>query len=150
MDLKTPTELSISAKGDNLKMYAIIGMGEESQNIEIPCMFFESKQDAEGYLSQIPWLQRYGNNGVIYDDGMEDPIMYVIPEGLYDKIVPSFLLTILPQNIIDGGDSQRITYGKATGLHFFTHYNDRQQRICYYVLMQIKSGDTLVGFGGER
>jgi hypothetical protein len=70
------------------EMYAIIGMGEESQNIEIPCMFFETQQAAEGYFSQIPWLQRYDTSGFIFDDGAEDPIIYAMPERLSCKLTP--------------------------------------------------------------
>jgi hypothetical protein len=36
-------------------MYVLIGMGEEPQNIEIPCMFFDTREDAESHLSQIPY-----------------------------------------------------------------------------------------------
>ncbi|MGD8400772.1 MAG: hypothetical protein PVH64_07550 [Bacillota bacterium] len=129
-------------------MYAIIGMGEESQNIEAPCMLFETKQDAEGHLSKIPWLYRCENSGVIYDDGMEDPIMYVIPEGLYDKAVPPALLATLPQEIINRA-KDNLTYGKAVGLHFFTCYNDRPKRVTYYVLLQVQPGKAFVGFAGE-
>jgi hypothetical protein len=31
-------------------MFVLIAMGEEPQNIEIPCMFFETRQDAEEHL----------------------------------------------------------------------------------------------------
>jgi hypothetical protein len=57
-------------------MYVLIGMGEESQNIEIPCMFFETREDAEIHLSGIPWLHRCENNGAAGGNGMEDPTIY--------------------------------------------------------------------------
>jgi hypothetical protein len=60
-------------------------MGEETQNIEIPCMFFETRRAAETHLSQIPWLQRRENNVAVYDDGAEDSSLYVLSEALYDK-----------------------------------------------------------------
>jgi hypothetical protein len=128
-------------------MYVLIGMGEESQNIETPCMVFETRQAAEGYLSQIPWLHRYNTSGFIYDDGAEDPILYAIPEGLYDQTVPPALLATLPQNIIVRA-KQHITYGQAAGFHFFTYYNDRRKRIDYYTLMKVKPGEKFVGFAG--
>jgi hypothetical protein len=127
-------------------MYAIITMGEESQNLEIPCMLFETKQDAEDHLSNIPYLHRCKNNGVA-DDGMEDPTMYVIPEGLYDKPVPSALWAALPQKIVSRAKDD-LTYGKLVGLHFFTYYNDQVKRITYYVLMQAPPGKAFVGFAG--
>jgi hypothetical protein len=57
-------------------MYAIIGMGEESQNIETPCMLFETRQDAERHLAQIPWLYRCENSDGIAADGMVKPTLY--------------------------------------------------------------------------
>jgi hypothetical protein len=81
-------------------MYVLIGMGEESQNIEIPCMFFDTREDAEIHLSGIPWLHRCENNGAAGGNGKEEPAMYVIPEGLYDKPVPLALLPVLPQKIV--------------------------------------------------
>jgi hypothetical protein len=128
-------------------MYAIIAMGEEPQNIEIPCMLFETKEDAEDYLSQIPWLHRCENNGSIDGDGMENPIMYVIPEGLYDKPIPLALLSALPQKIVSRAKGE-LTYGKVVGMHFFTYYNDQPKRITYYVLMQVQPKKAFVGFLG--
>jgi hypothetical protein len=128
-------------------MYVLIGMGDESQNIEIPCMLFETKQDAEDYLSRIPWLHRCENNGAAGGNGMEDPIMYVIPDGLYDKPVPLALLPALPQKIVSRAKGE-LTYGKVVGTHFFTYYNDQAKRIIYYVLMQVQAGEAFLGFAG--
>jgi hypothetical protein len=128
-------------------MYAIIAMGEETQNIEIPCMFFKTRQDAEEHLSQIPWLYRCKGNGIVGDDGMEEPTMYVIPEGLYDKPVPLVLLSALPKKIISRSKGD-LTYGKVVGMHFFTYYNDHPKRIAYYAIMQVHSGEAFVGYAG--
>jgi hypothetical protein len=130
-------------------MYVLIAMGEESQDIEIPCMFFETREDAEIHLSQIPWLHRCENNGVVDDDGMEEPTMYVIPDGLYDKPVPLALLPALPKKIVSRAKGD-LTYGKVVGTHFFTYYNDWSKRIAYYVLMQVQPGEAFVGFAGYR
>jgi hypothetical protein len=130
-------------------MYAIVGMGEETQNIETPCMLFETRQDAEGYLSQIPWLHRCANNSVLDDADREETTLYVIPEGLYDEPVPPALLTTLSRKL-NGRAKEKLTYGKAAGMHFFTYYNDRCKRISYYVLMPVKPGEAFVGFAGER
>jgi hypothetical protein len=60
-------------------MYAIVGMGDESQNVETPCMLFETRHDAERHLEQIPWFYRCENDSVVVaDDGMEDPTLYVM------------------------------------------------------------------------
>jgi hypothetical protein len=123
-------------------MYVLIAMGKESQSIEIPCMFFETRQDAEIHLSGIPWLHRCKNNGVVDADGMEDPTMYVIPDGLYDKPVPLALLPVLPQKIVSRAKDD-LTYGKVVGTHFFTYYNDRYKPIIYYVLMQVQPGSMV-------
>jgi hypothetical protein len=45
-------------------MYAIVGMGDESQNVETPCMLFETRHDAERHLEQIPWFYRCENDSV--------------------------------------------------------------------------------------
>jgi hypothetical protein len=127
-------------------MYAIIAMGEEPQTLETPCMLFETRQDAEDHLSQIPWLHRCENNGVGDDDGMEEPAMYVISAGLYDKSIPLALLPALPQKIVSRAKGD-ITYGKVVGTHFFTYYNDQHKRIDYYSLMKVTSGAAFVGFG---
>jgi hypothetical protein len=127
-------------------MYAIIAMGEEPQTLETPCMLFETRQDAEDHLSRIPWLHRCENNGAAGGNGMEDPIMYVIPDGLYDKPVPLALLPALPQKIVSRAKGD-ITYGKVAGTHFFNYYNDRYKRIIYYVLMQVQPGAAFLGFG---
>jgi hypothetical protein len=128
-------------------MYAIIAMGEEPQNIETPCMLFETRKDAEDQLSQIPYLYRCENNGPVGDNSLEDPTMYVIPEGLYDKPVPSALWAALPQKIVSRAKDD-LTYGKVVGLHFFTYYNDQAKRVTYYVLMQVPPGKAFVGFAG--
>jgi hypothetical protein len=120
-------------------MYALIGLGEEPQNLEITCMFFKTKPDAEAYISQIPWLRR--------DDGETDIIYYEIPEELYNQTVSSALLTTLPQSIIRRAKPD-LTYGQAVGLHFFSNYNDRQRRIVDYALIKIKPGEKYVGFDG--
>jgi hypothetical protein len=130
------------------EMYALIGMGVESQNIEIPCLIFETKQDAKGYLSQIPWLQCYDPSGVTTDDSAEDPIIYTMPTGLYEQTIPSAAVATLPQHIVNYAQ-QDITYGKAAGLHFFTYYNDRRKRIDYYTLMKVIPGAPFVGFDGR-
>jgi hypothetical protein len=120
-------------------MYAIIGMGEEPQNLEITCMFFETKQAAEAYIAKIPWLRR--------DASEEDLIFFEIPEELYEETIPPALLATLPQNIIERAKPD-ITYGQAAGLHFFSHYNDRRTRIAYYALMEVSPSEKLVGFEG--
>jgi hypothetical protein len=130
-------------------MYAIIAMGEEPQTIETPCMLFETKEEAEDHLSQIPWLHRCENNGAAGGNGREDPIMYVIPDGLYDKPVPPALLPALPPKTVSRAKGD-LTYGKVVGLHFFTYYNDRPERITYYVLMPVQAGEAFVGFAGYR
>jgi hypothetical protein len=89
-------------------MYVIIGMGEEPYNVEIPCMFFETEQAAEAYIAKIPWLRRCGGAG--HDAGAENSVIYEIREELYDKIIPPYLLTALPQNIIERANNN-ITYG---------------------------------------
>ena len=127
-------------------MYVLIGMGEEPQNIEIPCMFFETREDAEIHLSQIPWLHRCDTNCAAGGNSKEEPAMYVIPDGLYDKPVPLALLSALPQKII-GRAKGDLTYGKVVGTHFFTYYNDQHKRIDYYSLMKVTSGAAFVGFG---
>jgi hypothetical protein len=109
--------------------------------------FFETREDAEIHLSQIPWLHRCENNGVIDDDGMEEPTMYVIPDGLYDKPVPLALLPALPQKMVSRAKGE-LTYGKVVGTHFFTYYNDQAKRIIYYVLMQVQAGEAFLGFAG--
>jgi hypothetical protein len=126
-------------------MYVLIGMGEESQNIEIPCMFFDTREDAEIHLSGIPWLHRCENNGAAGGNNKEEPAMYVIPEGLYDKPVPLALLPALPQKIVSRAKGE-LTYGKVVGTHFFTYYNDQHKRIDYYSLMKVTSGAAFVGF----
>jgi hypothetical protein len=128
-----------------IAMYALIGMGEESQNIETPCMVFATRQDAEEYLSQIPWLLRYGPNGAAADGQTGDPIIYAMPAGLYDQTIPPTVLATLPQHIVNRAQPD-MTYGKAAGLHFFTYYNDQRKRIDYYTLIKVKPGTTFVGF----
>jgi hypothetical protein len=138
-------------------MYAIIGVGTaltghfmpgfELNSLEIACMFFETKQAAEGYIAKIPWIVRRDEDDVVYADGTEDPIMYEIPDELYDQLVPPDLLATLPQNIIYNAP-MNVTYGKATGLHFFQYYDDRIDSVTYYFLKRIKPGETLSGFGG--
>jgi hypothetical protein len=120
-------------------MYALIGLGEEPQNLEITCMFFKTKSDAEAYISQIPWLRR--------DNDETDIIYYEIPEELYNQTVPSALLTTLPQSITRRAKPD-LTYGQAAGLHFFSNYNDRQQHITDYALMKVKPGEKYAGFDG--
>jgi hypothetical protein len=117
-------------------MYAIIGVGKDPDNIEIPCMLFETKQAAEAHLSQIPWLRRCGD---------EADISYTIPEELYNEIVPPSLLATLPPNIIAYAKKD-ITYGTATGLHFFTYYYDRRGGVDHYLVWKVKPGEALVGF----
>jgi hypothetical protein len=128
----------------NRPMYAIIGMGEKPYNAEIPCMFFETRQDAEAYIAKISWLRRCGAGD---DDNVENPVIYEILEGLYDKIIPSYLLTALPQNIIERAN-KNITYGQAAGLHFFTYYDDRRGELNHYIVWKVGPGEALVGFGG--
>jgi hypothetical protein len=72
--------------------------------------------------------------------------MYVLSGALYDKAIPPFLRAALPQTILDRAQDD-LTYGKAVGLHFFNHYDDRRQRVIYYLLMQVGPGEALVGFG---
>ncbi|MGD8448998.1 MAG: hypothetical protein PVF36_07165 [Desulfobacterales bacterium] len=123
-------------------MYAIIGMGEKPYDVEIPCMFFETKQAAEAYIAKIPWLRRCvcaGND--------DSAVIYEIHEELYDKIIPPYLLTALPQKII-GRSNNNITYGKAVGLHFFTYYYDRRGELNHYIIWKVEPGEAFVGFGG--
>jgi hypothetical protein len=117
-------------------MYAIIGVGKDPDNIEIPCMLFETKQAAEAHLSQMPWLRRCGD---------ETNIIYTIPEELYNEPVPPSLLATLPQNNTDYA-KENITYGTATGLHFFTYYHDRRGGIDHYLVWKVEPGEALVGF----
>ncbi|MGD8448996.1 MAG: hypothetical protein PVF36_07155 [Desulfobacterales bacterium] len=138
-------------------MYAIIGVGTALtghfmpgfmiNSLEIACMFFETKQAADEYIFKIPWMIRHENDDVVYADGTEDLIMYEIPDELYDQPVPPYLLTTLSQKIIFNAP-ENLTYGKATGLHFFQYYDDRIDSVTYYFLRKIQPGETLSGFGG--
>jgi hypothetical protein len=134
-------------------MFMIIGTGEGPRNIEIPCVLFETKQDAEDYISKIPWLECY------YDDNVENPgdddpyVSYRIPVELYDKPVPPNVLAILPRDIMNDKiieiDKNNITYGQAAGFCFFTDYIDRHDRVYHYCLREIIFEKKLVSFGDE-
>jgi hypothetical protein len=102
-------------------------------------MFFRTKHDAEAYIAQIPWLRR--------DDGEADLVYYEIPEELYHQTLPSALLATLPQSITRRTQPD-LTYGQAAGLHFFSHYDDRNQLINDYALMKVKPGEKFAGFDG--
>jgi hypothetical protein len=131
----------------------IVGMGEEPRNVEIPCMFFDTKQDAEDYISKIPWLECYHDDNV-ENPGDDDPIiMYRISVELYNKPIPPDILAILPyesnRDIPIKIDKNNITYGQAAGLCFFLDYNDRHDRVYLYWLREIKFGKMLASFGDE-
>jgi hypothetical protein len=131
-------------------MFMIVGMGEEPRNVEIPCMFFDTKQAAEDYISQVPWLQCTHDEN-LYEIKEENPVViYEIEKELYDKPVPPDVLAILPRDIINDKiieiDKNNITYGQAAGLCFFTDYNDRHDKIYEYWLRKIEFGKILVNF----
>jgi hypothetical protein len=150
-DLVTLMEKNI-AGGINA-MHIIIAMGEEPRNVEIPCMLFEDKQNAENYISKIPWL-RCTSDDEIDNVGEPDPIaFYEVPKEIYDMPIPLRILATLPRDIMSDAtleiNKNKITYGQAAGFCFFTDYNDRRDRVYRYWLREAKFGQMLAVFGDE-